>query len=57
MLNKLKGFSIDNFFPRWVCIVLSDTKLRVKGVDVLSEVLDVWAAVPQGTKLGVFISL
>jgi hypothetical protein len=57
LLEKLKGFNIPNFLLHWVCDFLSDRTQRVKVGEVLSDVLDVWATVPQGTKLGVFLFL
>ena len=55
LLHKLRNLNIPNFLLHWICDFLSQRSQRVKIGDILSQKLDVWGTVPQGTKLGVFL--
>ena len=55
LLKKLQALNVPNFLLHWICNFLSDRTQRVKVADMISEKVDVWGTVPQGTKLGVFL--
>ena len=57
LLNKLNALRIPPFLLHWIADFLSDRTQRVKIGESLSDELEIWGIVPQGTKLGVFLFL
>jgi hypothetical protein len=57
LLGKLKALNVPNFLLHWIADFLSDRSQRVRVNDCLSEVLQIWGTVPQGTKLGILLFL
>ena len=57
LIQKLIAMDVPPFLSRWIGNFLSDRKQKVKVGNALSEEVDVWGTVPQGTKLGVFLFL
>ena len=52
LLAKLKAFGLPSIIIRWMCSFLTARRQRVKIGDVLSEWLDMFAGMPQGSFLG-----
>jgi hypothetical protein len=57
LLDKLNELDIPPFLVCWIGDFLSERTQRVKVGNSLSEELEVWGIVPQGTKLGIFLFL
>ena len=57
LMGKLQKMGIPTFSLHWVMDFLSNRSQIVKVGNSLSDSLEIWGTVPQGTKLGVFLFL
>lgn len=57
LIKKLAALGVPPLLLHWVADFLCDRTQKVKVGNSLSDELDVWGIVPQGTKLGVFLFL
>ena len=57
LMAKVKAMDIPHFLLKWILDFLTGRSQQVKVGDSISEILEVWGTVPQGTKIGVFLFL
>ena len=57
LIQKLKKYDIPGYIIAWICDFITDRKQCVKLKSFVSQWLEVWGNVPQGTLLGILLFL
>ena len=54
-MKMLQGLGIPNFLLHWISDFVSESTQIVKVGTAISDSLQIWGPIPQGTNLGVFL--